>query len=240
VSIISALMALLLPALSAARESARMARELSAARMLLVGYQANSSDSDGKLLKAMDNKPERRILNNHGAVVWDPGPPAYSIGGSAAHLGYPWRLAPYLNYHIDGALLVNEQAGILDSYRGPVDEVTYTYRTNYVPSLGLNARIGQAAHPFWNPNAIARQEDVRQPSDFLVAASARSNVFAEFPEGHRYVKRVATPYDPTNNDSFGNVSLRWDGRAVVAHLDGHADLREETDLATNARLWDGQ
>ncbi|MBZ0171898.1 MAG: hypothetical protein K8E66_05915, partial [Phycisphaerales bacterium] len=44
---------------------------------------------------------------------------------------------------VEGALLVNEQARILHEFdRKNMDELVYTYNTNLVPSLGMNACIG--------------------------------------------------------------------------------------------------
>jgi hypothetical protein len=106
---------------------------------------------------------------------------------------------------------------------------------------------------------IDRENQIVSPSSFMVFSSARNGLYEQsvnqagrsgfiLPNGYYSVKPTNTRYDPENVDSFGNIDLRWDGRAVVAAMDGSAGLRGEDELSIrfeqdeetlkrNRRLW---
>lgn len=239
ISIIALLITILLPVLGAARQSASMTRELSASKMLGVANRMYIDENKGRLFPTELLNPPFRVENNYGDAIYDPITGAISAG---AQVGYAWRLAPYFDYKIQDALLVNDQSRVLETY-DPADAVYYNYVTSTAPSLGMNFYMGRTKHPLLNPfKDLIRETHVRQPSRMLIAASARSKNFPEYPDGHRAVSRpVAAAYSEeiTTAASFGFFDLRWGGRAVVTMLDGHAVLMGGGEIIEEAGMWIG-
>ncbi len=270
IAIIALLIGILLPALGKARQVARMSRELAAARQLMMGYSSYAFDHSGELLPAYSATTAAQaalfpywsedIYNDRGTKIWDARTRSHPAGwgNSPAAAAYPWRLAPYFDYQVEGALLVNEQARILHEFdRQNMDELVYTYNTNLVPSLGMNACIGGVpGFDFGVPGdpygglipagfgvvKIAREDDVVGASDFMVFCSARNGLFESadaasspsgfvYPDGYYAVMPSNLPYDADAPGSLGRVHLRWSGKAVVATLDGAAGLKSEDEVA---------
>ncbi len=271
IAIIALLIGILLPSLGKARDAARRTLELSAARQLMLGYAAYAMDNRGELLPAFSatNNAQAQLFpmwttdvyNDLRTKIWDAQtrrPPA-GWGQSPAIGGYPWRLAPYFDYQVEGALLVNEQARILHEFdRARMDELVYTYNTNLAPSLGMNAAIGgDRGFDFGRPDdpdylisiaegfgliKIETENQVVSPSTFMVFCSARNGLFEQsvdqagasgfiFPNGYYSVRPTNTPYDPDEVNSFGNIDLRWGSKAVTAMLDGAATTKGEEELS---------
>ena len=269
IAIIALLIGILLPALGQARMCALRTIELSAAKQLLVGHHGYTDDNRGSLLQTYDPKPAVDVFNDHGTKLWDAATASSGFGGTGALNGYSWRLAPYFDYTVAGALLVGAQSRVLRDWKSEgIDELAYTYITNTSPSLGMNACIGGSNDFFWaDPDKplspfeqqirdatlsaygvriFAREQQVSSPSEQMVVASARSNAFTDYPDGYRRVKPVEGAYDPDDRDSFGNIDLRWNGKAVIGRLDGSGDLAKQQDLSVAddndnrtaaARLW---
>jgi len=285
IAIIALLIGILLPSLGQARNTARRMLELSAARQLMLGYSAYTIDNKGQLLPAFSatNGVQARVFpywsanvyNDLGTKIWDGAtrraPSGWSI--SPAVGGYPWRLAPYFDYQVEGALLVNEQARILHEFdRSNMDELVYTYNTNLTPSLGMNVALGgdrgfdfgQPGDLFSLPGAfglkkIELESQIPSPSSFMVFCSARNGLFEQdasqagssgfiLPNGYYSIKPTNLGYDENEVASFGNIDLRWGGKAVTAMLDGSATTRGEDELSLrtdqdiqrlkrNRRLW---
>ncbi len=281
IAIIALLIGILLPSLGKARDSARRTLELSAAKQLMLGYSQYTLDSRGELLPVYSATSGSNavdfpfwsadVYNDLGTKIWDAGlgrtPPGWT--GSPAVTGYPWRLAPYFDYQVEGALLINEQARILHEFdRSNLDELVYTYNTNLAPSLGMNAAIGglpsfsfaDSGFPGipsigegFGLTKIETENQVAAPSAFMVFCSARNAGQAGaggflFEEGYFAVSPTNTRYNELDVGSFGNIDLRWDGRSVVALMDGSAGLRSEDELSVrfdqdlntlrrNRRLW---
>jgi prepilin-type N-terminal cleavage/methylation domain-containing protein len=272
IAIIALLIGILLPALGKARDTARATRELSAARQLLLGYTQYATDNSGKLLPAEAGDGSSAadwpkawsvdIFNDLGTKIWDAqtGQVPSPFTGSAAIKGYTWRLAPYYDYAIEGAILINGQAAVKrDYFDGTILgaetaselELTYTYVTNTAPTLGMNALIGGTTEvPIGNPqdfigqaytqtygiSAITRDTQPVSPSGFLVFASARNGVFDGYEDGYWNVRPNAlggaskARFAAGEPDSFGSIDLRWGGKAVTGMLDGSASLRGESEL----------
>ncbi|MEM9420445.1 MAG: prepilin-type N-terminal cleavage/methylation domain-containing protein [Planctomycetota bacterium] len=238
ISIIALLIGILLPVLGAAREMGRQVKEMSAAKMLLVANQLYVNENKGKLFPSELISPDFKIVNDYGDVIWDP---AGGTGAAGAQIGYSWRLAPYFNYEIKDALLVNRQSRILDQY-DPTNYVFYSYVTSTAPSLGMNYYMGQDEHPILNPyGSLLIEDQVQLPSNMLVAASARNTNYADYPDGNRIVTRPSGGYDlDPLAGYFGAIDLRWNEKAVVAKLDGHASLMNEEEIASGGDvLWKG-
>jgi prepilin-type N-terminal cleavage/methylation domain-containing protein len=128
IAIIALLIGILLPALGKARQSARTSLELAAARQLMLGYSSYAFDHKSRLLPAYSATSSvqaelfpywtRNVYNDLGTKIWDAATQSHPSGwgNSPAAAAYPWRLAPYFDYQVEGALLVNEQARILHEF----------------------------------------------------------------------------------------------------------------------------
>ena len=275
IAIIALLIGILLPALGKARQTARMSLELSAARQLMLGYSSYAFDNNGQLLPAYsatspaqaDLFPywSRDVYNDLGTKIFDARTHSHPAGwgNSPAAAVYPWRLAPYFDYQVEGALLVNEQARILHEFnRNDMDELVYTYNTNLVPSLGMNACIGGVpGFDFGRPGdafggmipagfgvkKIQREDDIVGASDFMVFCSARNGLYEAdnaassdtgfiLPDGYYAVTPSNTPYDEREPNSLGRIHLRWGGKAVLATLDGSAGTRTEDEIGLTSEM----
>tara|TARA_Y100001933_G_scaffold187023_2_gene185996 strand:- start:283 stop:1260 length:978 start_codon:yes stop_codon:yes gene_type:complete len=279
IAIIAMLIGILLPTLGKAKQSARMLLELSAARQLMLGYSAYAFDNRGELLPAYSATSANQatlfpywtqdVYNDLGTKIWDAATRRHPAGwgNSPAAAAYPWRLAPYFDYQVEGALLVNEQARILHEFnRQNMDELIYTYNTNFVPSLGMNACIGGipgfdfgAADDPWGgllPRGfgvikIELEANVVGPSDFMVFSSARNGLYEGadashtasgfiFPDGYYGVIPSNVPFDEDDPNSLGKIDLRWNNAAVVASLDGAARLWTEDELSLTSEMTEDQ
>ncbi|MEM7755038.1 MAG: type II secretion system protein [Planctomycetota bacterium] len=226
IAIVALLVGILLPALAQARQTARQSLELSAARQLMTGTTQYTLDNAGKMLpvEAGDGTTSqpwpapwsRDIFNDNGTQIWDAelqrGVAPFT--GSSALNGYTWRLAPYFDYQVEGAILLNNQAAVKrDYFDGSVAgsttdaerELNYTYVTNVAPTLGMNALIGGTSKgldpiPIGNPNdfiglalkqqyglmPIYRDDQPINASSFMVFASSRNQEFADQGYGDGY------------------------------------------------------
>ncbi|MEM1355549.1 MAG: type II secretion system protein [Planctomycetota bacterium] len=242
ISVIALLISILLPVLGAARDSAKRTKELSAARMITAANRMWIDDHDSTLFKTTDYSPPQTIRNNYGDIVWNH---LTQTGDAGAFLGYSWRLAPYFDYNIEGALLINEQAGVLNEYE-PSAPTLYNYLTGDGPSFGMNFYMGEMSgqSPLY-PYDLVYERQVQQPSGMLIAASARNPFtigdFDKYPAGFRYVSRPTDQYYEARTlaQFFGYMHLRWDQKAVIAYLDGHADMMGEQEINDTPTLWDG-
>jgi prepilin-type N-terminal cleavage/methylation domain-containing protein len=259
-AIIALLIGVLLPALSRSRTVSRKTRELSGARQLMVGVSAYANDSNDRV--PVGYATSSMVSLNGPISVYNA--EGERLTGLAAQR-YPWRLAPYLGddlrgfYH-DPRTLADLRAGATKFAQWGVD---YTYFVSLYPSLGINARfIGGDAQSTLDPNFIrsfgkvfvSRLGDAARPSELIAFASARSGSFAGLDDfatvdgGYRVdppffaeprPRQWDTAYDarsisPGINSGF--VALRYEGRAVIALLDGHADARGWTQLQ-DMRSW---
>jgi len=242
ISIVALLVGLLLPVLGSARESAKIAKECAATKMLLTAHGIWTVENKGVLFSTTDFFPNARATkDDRGNVLWDP---ATGIKDAGSNTGYTWRLAPMLDYQVEGAIFTNEQVNVLNDY-DPADPTFYHYKTNQAPSLGLNNQIGRPFNAVVNPDPIRKDTDVAQASSMLISVSARSSnasatVGDNYTGGNWRVQIPTTPYDPDDLNSLGNIDLRWSDQAVVGFMDGHAALLHEEDFTNQPALWDGR
>lgn len=264
VAILALLMAMLMPALRSARRSSHAAREVAAARQLLIGYQSYTFAHNGTLL------PGYRL----GLHAFDEqGNDLHKlVAGDALAARYPWRLAPYLDYNLSGLYLDEALLERLTSAGGNFD----AYMVSLFPSLGLNSVFvggdGNGSNGDYQPEAFShhdyeyfygkwyatRHSDVKHPTRLIVFASARyapasaeiGNVAAGLPlvEGFYRVlppsfrERVWSASYAADGPpgDFGNVSLRHHFRqAAIGFFDGHTGLLDEGGLQ-DMRHWADQ
>ena len=256
IAIIALLIGILLPSLSSARNSARMLKELGAARQLGMGYVMYTQDHRDRMFLVYDRTPGKDVYNDRGIKLYDARSQREvgDIAGSGAMYGYAWRLAPYFDYVVDGALMVNEQAKAINDSRfdESVNNLEYTYATNNAPSLGMNAIIGGVPgfgyedNNFadlllrgWGLRRITRVNQMQFPSSFMVFASAWNTEYANFGKGYYTIRPSHHDYDPNDPDKFGRIDLRWGGKAVIGKLDGSAATHSQGEVSLSTWVDDG-
>ena len=222
---IGALLAgLVTPVLGRARQAGEKAAETSAAKNLITAYLAATQDQEGVLLKGYDEN----------GVASDNRGQNFSEGSSQADR-WPWRLAPYLNYQLEGAVLVNERASALDP-----QNPNHSYLISASPSMGMNSYFvgghenGQPAYSYTtNGICVTRLSQAVKPSMLIVFSSAwgldpsrGKNV-----DGYYYVTAPnSSPRWPSQWSSkgsartYGQVRMNYGGKAVTAQLDGSVSL----------------
>ncbi|MEM1211667.1 MAG: prepilin-type N-terminal cleavage/methylation domain-containing protein [Planctomycetota bacterium] len=226
ISIIALLIGILLPVLGASRQAAACAAELAAARTLLQAVTIRSLDEDGLIIK--------------GYAVDEPGyaPNGEPFFGVSAWR-YPWRLVNYLDYALEGSVLINERAdadatppggaAFSTDFTGGAGDPEYgvwMYRVSINPSFGMNTNnVGGyfvlGGNTENNPGVVRRFEEAVDPSRLLVFASA----FGLDAAGEDVVPgnyRVTAPSDQL-------ASNRWQGTAYdpdgVPEDTGSVDFR---------------
>ncbi len=236
IAIISVLMAILLPSLQKARQQARRVREVHAARQLGMAYHMYTLDNDDKLLPGMADEVATDTEGN--PVRW-PG-----------NERYPWRLAAFIDKHIKGTLLVNEQVRLLDRGQWQSHE-EWAYQVSLFPSFGYNQYFLGGILTRRLPSLhIVKAGQARRPSRLLVFGSARYNANPDRRQ-EGYFEIVSPEYAPGTlgwSDAYaeedeasqwGYVHPRWNRKAVFYHLDGHSDLLDAEEIRDMTR-WANQ
>lgn len=248
IAVISILIAVLLPAIGASRNAAQSLTEISAGRTLMLAHIGYAQENDGDVLPGYWNPQDAQgdplpVIDDHGEPIPN------GAGWAEVRKRYPWRLVQWLDYQLEGSLLVNEQAGFVRA-RGALTKFNYYYGISLFPSMGLNqlyvgGDLGVDPNGYAEP--ITNASRVLEPSSQLVFSSARGpdfgDQFAAYDIDNGYFK-VLPPevetYDPTDEAAqFGYVEPRWRGRAVVAFFDGHAE-KLPADALTDMRLWSNE
>jgi prepilin-type processing-associated H-X9-DG protein len=175
-------------------------------------------------------------------------------GGETLHFPvdarYPWRMAQYLDYDM-GAILFN------GNERALKDKVNFHYAVSVSSNLGMNVTFvggdyGDLSELRPSPRAIAtygqfcvrRLSQISRPAELVVFASASRakdevgfyKVKAPYLTGRRWPEQWSPNASP---ESYGYVDFRYNGRAVVAMLDGHVELMPFDELE-DMRHWSGQ
>lgn len=255
VSVIALLLGLLLPALKSARRSSGGVRELAAARQLMMAYSNYAYGNGSRLMPGYYEKDDVPARNEAGEDLRD------RPLGEVTAARYPWRLAPYLGYDMDGLYLDENLRSALAAGIGPVDE---EYLLSLYPSMGLNSFFvgGDSDHlAFREDNVraygqfyLTRVSSARHPTRLITFASARvsgetaeADLKTSTVEGHF---RLEPPcFTETNWTSykrdcqtdgcakeFGYVSLRHDRKAAIGFFDCHTGLLDEAQIR-DMRFW---
>jgi prepilin-type N-terminal cleavage/methylation domain-containing protein/prepilin-type processing-associated H-X9-DG protein len=216
--IIAVLVAILLPALGAARRQAQTCRDLAALRTLMTAFYTYAGENRGRVLPGYWAGP---AVDDRGVDVTFP-----------ANVRYPWRLMPYLNKTVRGGVLSGEQENLLGE-RSATDPAAWSYSVSVFPSFGMNVRgvggdilNGLTGH-------VSRLGEPPNPTDLIVFASSRYTVDGSH-EGFHEVRQPPAAAEYRVEDAagdFGFVHARYRGtRAAVAFFDGHADLLDVPEL----------
>lgn len=207
VAVISLLVGAVFPAIRMVRRSSGLARELATARQLMVGYRSYAYDNRSALLPGYYNPED---FTGSGPL------PAFNdlgkrLSGGAAYR-YPWRLAPYLDYNLDGLYLdpVLKTAMKSDPNYDP------NYLLSLYPSLGINSVFLGGDSEFFafqseNPNIppgqlpdayktfyARRLSEVKLPPQLIVFASSRTAKWAYNAEVTEGFHKLTPPHSPKN------------------------------------------
>lgn len=214
-------------------------KEISAGKMLISAYQAHAAENDGRFLPGMDYTATQ---------VWDDSQQKNLTGHTANR--YPFRLAPYFQYDLNGAILQTANRKYIDSV-APPGHAMRDYYVSAFPRFGINyyfvggCLAGSAANPnlLFPNDCVARVGGTDQ--SLLVFASGGTM------DGNTQVGgyNILTPpnlyaanwsVQPWSKEKdpgiYGNVDGRYQGRAVCAFLDGSVALKTIDELL-DMRLW---
>jgi len=212
----------------AAMQHAKKTREIGAAKTLITAYLDYANDNNGMLLKGYD-KFASGVESTEGK----------SITGPAAQR-YPWRLAPYFDYKIDGTLLVNDNKHQIDA--------DSFYSVSLFPALGINALY---VGGYQDEDTMTMSSEVvsmmgQASTALLVFASAghsSGGIDDTGVDGYYVIEppNRAGPMwsdgdDSVNPEDYGNIDARYGGKAVCAFLDGAVRLLTTEELR-DMRLW---
>jgi prepilin-type processing-associated H-X9-DG protein len=211
---------------------ASMGSEMSAAKNLIQAYQSASIESAGRFLPAKD-PAATGVKNANGQT----------ITMSEVRSRYPFRLAPYFNYQMDGTILVNRNESQIVKIMGS-SGFMYDYGLSVFPALGMNRYlVGGSISPNgvvqYSPECI--QFSAQADQSVIVFASAGNPDV----DGYEY---VTAPYGPggqwtsakwskgVDAGNYGHVDGRYNGKAVCAFLDGSVKVLSMDELR-DMRLW---
>lgn len=240
-----ALIAILLPVIASGRNMARMAREQSGGRSLMMGMFNYANDHDGEIIHGYCKHPvDLSAL---------PIKPETSEEGSR----YPLRLIQYIGDY-DKRIIVADSKNWYQS----ISEAS-PYVISLYPSFGMNIFfVGgdesgndsggikpiEKHFDMYGKFCLTRIGEAQAPSRQIVFVSARGSDRQD-PRSHyagffRVIapktvgdKWTSQPFsDSANAADYGYVDFRYNNKAVVAHLDGHVEMLDETQLR-DMRRW---
>jgi prepilin-type N-terminal cleavage/methylation domain-containing protein len=236
VAILGVLAALSAFGYQAARDRARAAIEVGAARNLIAGYLIHSTDHNGRVMPGYRADPYAQNLDGK--------PLQFPLNAR-----YPWRLAPYLG-SIEGVMLYNGNESALDTPNAD-------YLVSVQSNMGLNAVLVGGHFGTGSPLPpsdrlierlgkfhLTHLAEANSPEKLIVFASARSE---QSGRGAGYFEvRPPNLLSPVwSSDAFsselppsahGFVDFRWRGKAAVANLGGNVELLDESQLR-DMRRW---
>jgi len=213
-------------------KKAAMAREISAGKTLINAYLLSAADNDGNLMVAHyeGNSPE---IDSQQTNL----PDGTLLEGGALHR-YPYRLAPYFDYKIDGVILVNgNKQQVPKAFSGNM----LTYGTSLCPAFGINYyflgghKVDGAFSQTQLTDTAFKLAQVPKPSSMLVFATA----FTPDVNGQRINGRfgIEPPaYRTTLWDENLHVDDRYQNKVLCVFLDGSVRSQSIAELR-DMRLW---
>lgn len=249
IAILAGLLAAMLPLIAKARDASARAREIASARVLVGAWQQYAQDANGALLPGYKSGLPA-YDERHTAIA------AQTVGVAANR--WVWRLAPYVGHNMRG-MFVGDHERLLRELE-ITDLPNYLYQTSVFPSLGLNSVWlgGDENYGGFNSAFLGtfgkfyatRLSEIGQPAGMIVFGSARGQESSPLPGGIEGVAegffRIRSPnfdnrvwaaqYDAADPASWGNLSARHGGEAVIGFADGHAESRTPESL-DDMRSW---
>lgn len=232
--VIAVLAALSATVAQSVMSTGRKVAEVNAAKSLITAYITAASERDGKYLPGYDRTVGELTM-----------PDGTAISGPAAER-YPYRLAPYLNYQMNGTMLVNNNVKQVDA--------TSSYMVSCFPAFGINyiyvgGDISSAGVMTYPGECVTTTG--RGSSSVLVFASAAGSGTQPGGTSDQQISGycILTPPNTTAQmwssakwtktspaGNYGNVDARFGGKAVCAYLDGGVRMNSIDELR-DMRLW---
>lgn len=249
IAIIALLIGILLPALGKAREQARKCVELAASRTLTQALHMKADDEDDRLMRGGYTSSEAANLE----VLNEFGTPIEFV---EVKKRYPYHLGSYFDYVWAGTTHVNARAALLKQRQDVMQDATFgdafeswAYQVSVFPSFGYNGvyvggttNTTNALSSVWDKGQYTRRlGDALMPSELIAFSSAAG--FDPF-SGDEYEGYFIVSPPPLNivwdentrPDVWKNSDPRYGGKAVVAMLDGHVEMRTAEELK-DRRIW---
>ena len=213
---------------------ASLVAEVNAGKSLAQAYLLAASENGGRYLAAFDQAAKNQtVLNGQGKPI--------AMGEVKCR--YPFRLAPYFNYQMDGTILVNRNEAQIIQRMGPSGSM-YDYGLSVFPALGINRYLvggnlssdGAVEHA----GECIRTSGQAEKSVIVFVSGGSEEV-----DGYEYVIPPNGPRGqwsgaPWTKDSdasnYGHVGARFNGKAVAAFLDGSVKAMSIDELR-DMRLW---
>jgi prepilin-type N-terminal cleavage/methylation domain-containing protein/prepilin-type processing-associated H-X9-DG protein len=229
IAIIAVLAAIGSVAVHSAMNSASSAAEVSAGKTLTTALQSAAADNGGRYPLAFDPQA-KGVLNAQGKT----------ISMKQVRERYPFRLAPYFGYDVDGTLLVGKnKRQILKAMNLSKPEGTmYDYGVSAFPSLGINRHFVGGI----SSNSTEAVKSIAQADRNIIAFASGGTVEVD---GYEYVRAPGAPggswsssdwKEDSDPGNYGYVHPRHDSKAVVAFLDGSVRKMGINELR-DMRLW---
>lgn len=207
-------------------QKARLSTELTAGRQLITAYHAYSAENNGDLIVGYLTK-NPQATNKDGSL----------ISGAAAYR-YVWRLAPYVNYDMSGAMFVNDMRK-----RFPNPLAADLYQVSISPSFGLNSYcLGGYTNGDYSLGLATKSSQMAGGSDLIVFASAGRTSSGTLVAGNHEItppRALGKEWGIAKSDNpsgTGAVHFRHDGKAVVVHYGGHITTKSADELR-DMRRW---
>ncbi len=259
VSILGVLISILLPAMSGAREQAKLTQLLSSARQFAMGQSMYATANKGFWMTEK-NWVSMTVQDVDGTSI-------NNYSGSTARWPLPF-LTMMGHDQFTRLIYVNEGATMLRGGRRFLAGNTFggPYSRSLFPSWGLNSfGVGggySAAKPSVGElrEVVHRPEnDAMSPSGLLSFTKARGYAGSDWaagfglpggefyePDGYFYTRPPTWPVWPSNNASaalantmgstWGNVDFRAQLKTIAAYCDGHAQI-STVETMRDMRLW---
>lgn len=236
ITVIVVLAALVVSVSKAAISNARRVSEVNAARNLMSAYSLAAGERSGQFLPGYDRTVSSITL-----------PDGTPVTGPAAER-YPYRLAPYFNYAMNGTILVNANAAQIDA--------SSTYLVSCYPAFGINyIFVGgdiAADSTMTYPGECATTQGSANGSLLVFATAVGSGTASGSPSGTNAQINgycILTPPNLTTTmwspnkwsgtsspSDYGNVDARYNGKAIAGFLDGSVRVLTIDELR-DMRLW---
>ncbi len=214
---------------SMAMQQGRKASEISAAKSLISAYLTYPVDNSGQLMVAHYEGASSDLDGQEYEL-----PDGARLGSAELHR-YPFRLAPYMEYKLDGTILVNRNK---DQIQRAFSPDQFHYGTSLCPAMGINYYF---VGGYKVDNEISGAGEcattmvqVAKPESLLVFASAFTEVNGQKIDGRYGVEPPS--YRARLWDANLHVDARYGGGAVCAFLDGSVRLHTIDELR-DMRLW---
>ncbi len=256
VSIIALLIGVLLPALGAARRSAKQLKAINANRQIMVAYTAYQEDYDGHVLFAYPPA----IVDGQPFVVRPPSGQTFStdVDNAAPVIRYPARIAPYLQHAWE--ILYDHDAPPERPASSDSQSQAWTklYALSLFPTFGINSVYvgGDLGHdgfvgdaPNRGQHVVFERGEVRRPSELVVFADAvqRGGGVSTGVNGYHLAAPPIARGRQWRADRDGAVVVktgeflgvplgRYGLAVVTGFFDGHAAATPPSDL-DDMRLW---